>query len=212
MSGRVSFSRWTKHPAFYAFGLVFLMRDLILAGLALSGLVAGSLGRQDTLSVVAMGLAALALAGVVASVTGQRRAGGLQAGHSSGARVYSGAGAVRLRARETPAEQREQPAHDPVAEQVSGARQLRAEIREAQERGAWADEGWACRKRVEAWTERTANELAGSGRDDLARALAEVEPAPRPPFESLLNGYSASYVRLAGLLEARIDLLERSQR
>jgi hypothetical protein len=209
MSGRVSLSRWTKHPAVYVFGLVFLMRDLILAGLALGGLVAGSLAHQDTLSVVAMGLAALALAGVVASVTGQRRAGGLQAGHDGRARLYSGGGAVRLRARATLAEQ--PAAHDPVAEQASAGRQLRDEIRDAQERGAWDDEGWAFRKRVETWTERTVSELAGSGRDDLARALAQVEPAPRPPFESLLNGYSASYVRLAGLLDARIDLLERSQ-
>ncbi|MGH2943059.1 MAG: hypothetical protein ACRDLN_09870, partial [Solirubrobacteraceae bacterium] len=100
---------------------------------------------------------------------------------------------------------------DPVADQVSAAKQLRAEIRDAQERGTWDDEGWAYRKRVEAWTERVASELAGGGRQDLASALAEVEASPRPPFERLLEGYSASYARLVGLLDARIELLERSQ-
>ncbi len=90
-------------------------------------------------------------------------------------------------------------------------RQLRAEICDAQERGAWDDDGWAYRKRVEEWTERTANVLAGCGRDDLARALAEVEVPPRPPFESLLKGYSPSYARLVGLLDGRLGLLEQSQ-
>jgi hypothetical protein len=102
-------------------------------------------------------------------------------------------------------------AHDAIADLMSSGEQLRAEIRSAQERGAWDDEGWAYRKRVEAWTERTANVLAAGGRDDLARALAEVEVPPRPPFESLLKGYSPSYTRLVGLLDGRLGLLEQSQ-
>jgi hypothetical protein len=53
--------------------------------------------------------------------------------------------------------------------------------------------------------------LAQCGRSDLARALAEVEAPPRPPFEGILKGYSASYARLVGLLDGRIGLLERSQ-
>jgi hypothetical protein len=90
---------------------------------------------------------------------------------------------------------------DPVANQLSSGRQLRAEMCSAQERGAWDDEGWAYRKRVEAWTERTTDVLARQGRDDLASALAAVEVGPLPPFESLLKGYSASYARLVGLLD-----------
>jgi hypothetical protein len=34
---------------------------------------------------------------------------------------------------------------------------------------------------------------------------------PRPPFESLLKGYSPSYARLVGLLDGRLGLLEQSQ-
>ena len=212
MPDRAPLSRWTKHPAFYVFGIVFLLRDVILAGLALGGIAAGSLAHQNTLSLVAVGLAALALAGVVASVTVQSRAGGLQAGHSTGRRVHARAAPADPPPRDAPAEQpAPQSAPDPVADQVSSARQLCVEIREAQERGVWDDEGWAYRRRVEAWTERTASELARSGRHDLANALAEVQAPPRPPFERLLEGYSASYQRLVGLLEARIELLENSR-
>jgi hypothetical protein len=101
--------------------------------------------------------------------------------------------------------------HDPIADLVSSGTQLRAEIRSAQERGAWDDENWAYRKRVEEWTERAADVLAGHGRSDLASALSEVEVPPRPPFESLLNGYSPSYTRCVGLMDGRLGLLEQSQ-
>jgi hypothetical protein len=213
MSGRVSLFRWTNHPAVTVANFVFVLRDIVLAALAVGGLVAGALAHQDTLSVVAVALAALALTGVVvSSVMGQRRTAGLDAGHSAGARLYPDAGPAHPRVRETPAEPAAQVASpSTVAGQVSSGRQLLAEICGAQERGAWDDDGWAYRRRVEAWTERTATVLAGCGRDDLARALAEVEVPPRPPFESLLNGYSPSYARLVGLLDGRLGLLERSQ-
>jgi hypothetical protein len=215
MSGRVSLHRWTNHAAFYVFGFVFLMRDVILAGLALGGLLVGSLAGQGTLSIVAVTLAALALAGVVASsIAAQRRAGGLQAAYH--ARPGLSFQAEPAHPRDAGDERREGPvappvSQDPVERQVRSGQQLRAEICATQERGAWDDEGWAYRKRVEAWTERTTNVLAGCGKDDLARALAEVEVAPRPPFESLLKGYSPSYARLVGLLDARLGLLEQSQ-
>jgi hypothetical protein len=214
MSGRVSFSRWTNHPAVHVCNLVFLMRDIAIAALAVGGLIAGALAHQDTLSIVALALAALALTGVVASsVTAQRRPAGFQAAGGAGAGLPFEAGQGHPpRASD---EQREElvaqePASGTVAGQVNSGRQLRAQIRSAQERGAWDDEGWAYRKRVETWTERTAEVLEECGRRDLAKALAEVEVAPQPPFESLLKGYSASYARLVGLLDGRLDLLERS--
>jgi hypothetical protein len=217
MSGRVSLFRWTNHPAVTVANFVFVVRDIVLAALAVGGLVAGALAHQDTLSVVAVALAALALTGVVVStVMGQRRTAGLEAGHSAGARLYPDAGQAHPRVRETPDAPPAEPAAQAaspstVAGQVSSGRQLLAEICGAQERGAWDADGWAYRRRVEAWTERTATVLAGCGRDDLARALAEVEVPPRPPFESLLNGYSPSYARLVGLLDGRLGLLEQSQ-
>jgi hypothetical protein len=216
MSGRVSLHRWTNHPAFYVFGLVFLMRDVILAGLALGGGLVGGLAHENTLSVVGVVLAALALTGVVASsVAAQRRAGGLHAAYDAPAGLNFDA--VPAQPRDAGDEPREEEpvapvtSHDPVADLVSSGRQLRAEISSAQERGAWDDEGWAYRRRVEAWTERTAAVLEGRGRDDLASALAEVEVGPPPPFESLLKGYSPSYTKLVGLLDGRLGLLEQSQ-
>jgi len=209
MSGRVSLIRWTNHPAVTVANFVFVMRDLILAALAIGGLVAGVLAHQDTLSIVAMVLAGLALTGVVVStVMGQRRTVGVGAGPYAGPRRYSGTGA-----RETPALRSDEPVTQPgtIADQQRRGEQLRAEICDTQERGAWDDEGWAYRKRVEEWTERTANVLADCGRDDLARALADVEVPPRPPFESLLKGYSPSYARLVGLLDGRLGLLEQSR-
>jgi len=216
MSGRVSLFRWTNHPAVTIANFVFVMRDVVLATLAVGGLVAGALAHQDTLSVVAVALAALALTGVVvSSVMGQRRTAGLNAGHVRGARVHPRAGRAHpsVKTPDTPRAESTTQAVAPstVAGQVSSGRQLRAEICDAQERGAWDDDGWAYRKRVEEWTERTANVLAGCGRDDLARALADVEVPPRPPFESLLKGYSPSYARLVGLLDGRLGLLEQSQ-
>jgi len=217
MSGRVSLFRWTNHPAVTVANFVFLMRDVVLAALAVGGLVAGALAHQDTLSIVAVALAALALTGVVvSSVVEQRRTAGLDAGRSAGGRVYRRAAPAHSPVRKTPDAPRAEPvtqaaAPSTVADQVAGGRQLKAEICDAQERGAWDDDGWAYRKRVEEWTERTANVLTGCGRDDLARALAEVEVPPRPPFESLLRGYSPSYARLVGLLDGRLGLLEQSQ-
>jgi hypothetical protein len=215
MSGRVSLHRWTNHPALYVFGFVFLMRDVILAGLALGGLLVGGLAGQGTLSIVAVTLAALALAGVVASsVVAQRRGGGLPTAYRPhGGLSFEGG---RAHPRDGDDERRAEPVappvtQDPVEHQLSSGRQLRAEICAAQERGAWDDEGWAYRKRVEEWTECTAAVLTNCGRDDLARALAEVEVPPRPPFESLLKGYSPSYARLVGLLDGRLGLLEQSQ-
>jgi hypothetical protein len=215
MSDRVSLHRWTNHPAFYVFGLVFLMRDVILAGLALGGGLVGGLAGQGTLSIVAVTLAALALTGVVASsVAAQRRPGGLQpADHARAGLTFEAAPA---HPRDAGDARREEPVahvatHDAVADQLRSGRELLAEISSAQERGAWDDEGWTYRRRVEAWTERTADVLAGRGRADLASALAEVEVGPPPPFESLLKGYSPSYTRLVGLLEGRLRLLEAAQ-
>jgi hypothetical protein len=213
MSGRVSLFRWTNHPAVTVANFVFLMRDVILAALAIGGLVAGALAHQDTLSIVAVALAGVALTGVVvSSIMGQRRAAAVNAGHHAGTRLRGRTERAQPRVRETPDARREEPASPrTVADQVRSGRQLLAEIRDTQERGAWDDEGWAYRKRVEEWTERTANVLAGCGKDDVARALAEVEVPPRPPFESLLKGYSPSYARLVGLLDGRLGLLETSQ-
>lgn len=215
MSGRVSLHRWTSHPAFYVFGVLFLLRDVILAGLALGGLAIGSLAHEGTLSIVAVALAALALAGVVASsVLRQRGAGGLQAvDHAPTGLSFDAAPA---HPRDAGDARREEPvarvdSHDPIADLVSSGKQLRAEIRSAQERGTWDDEDWAYRKRVEAWTDRGVDVLTGRGRGDLASALSEVEVPPRPPFESLLNGYSPSYTRLVGLMDGRLGLLEKSQ-
>jgi len=215
MSGRVSLHRWTSHPAFDVFGFVFLMRDVILAGLALGGGLVGGLAGQGTLSIVAVALAALALTGVVvSSVVAQRGMGGMHAAYHARAGLDFDTGPARPP--DAGEERREEPvtqvaSDDPVTNQLNSGRQLRAEICSAQERGAWDDEGWAYRKRVEAWTERTADVLAGQGRDDLASALAAVEVGPLPPFESLLKGYSASYARLVGLLDGRLGLLEQSQ-
>jgi hypothetical protein len=216
MQGRASLRRWTSHPAFYVFGVVFLLRDVILAGLALGGLAIGSLAGEGTLSIVAVALAGLALTGVVASsILGHRSAGGLQAADHARAGLNLDAGPPQPR--DAGGERREEEpvthetSHDAVAEQLHSGRQLRAEIGSAQERGAWDDVGWAYRRRVEAWTERTADVLAQRGRDDLASALSEVEVGPPPPFESLLKGHSPSYARLVGLLDARLGVLEHSQ-
>jgi hypothetical protein len=84
-------------------------------------------------------------------------------------------------------------------------------MRDAHEQGVWEDEGWAHRNRVEAWTEHTVAVLEERGRDDLARAVGEVEAPPRAPFESPLQGHVPTYVRLAGLLDRRIGLLEKSR-
>jgi len=228
MSGRLSLPRWTNHPALRAFGFVFLLRDLVLAAVAIGGLVTGMLADQDTLSVVAVGLGTVALAGVVASsIAGQRRADPLDAGHHLRAGLYVDEAPAPPRVPETNEESpraasalreplhEQSPAevafHTAVANQVTSAKKLRTEMRDAQEQGVWDDEGWAYRKRVEMWTERTANVLAGCGRDDLASALSVVEAPPRPPFESILKGYSPSYARLIGLLDGRIGLLEESQ-
>ncbi|MGI9099992.1 MAG: hypothetical protein ACR2H2_16120 [Solirubrobacteraceae bacterium] len=217
MSGRLSVPRWAKHPALRVFGVVFLLRDFILAALALGGVLTGVLANQDTLSVVAVGLGALALAGVVAStIAGQRRAGGLDTGHHVRAQLYFDEGQTNPR---TP-EASDEPAPAPpvhvasptaLANQVTGGKKLKADMRAAHDQGVWDDEGWAYRKRVEAWTERTVDVLEGCGRADLASALAAVETPSRPPFETLLKGYSPSYARLVGLLDGRIGLLEESQ-
>ena len=199
------------------FNFVFLMRDMVLAGLALGGLLLGVLAHEDTLSIVAVALAALALTGVVvSSVVTQRRAVGLEAGQDARGHLYVDGGPAHTEVRETPGEQHEEPVAQvaspkTVADQLSSGRQLRAEIGRAQERGAWEDEGWAYRKRVEAWTERTAEVLAACGREDLETALLKVEVPPQPPFESLLKGHSASYARLVGLLDGRLRLLENAQ-
>jgi hypothetical protein len=205
MSGRLSLPQWTNHPAFGVFGFVFLVRDLVLTALAIGAVLAGGLANRATLSLVAVGLGALAVAGVVAStIAGQRRAA---------TATLLATGASVPPSHDAPPERPPAIATfgDAVADQVKAARQLRSEMRDVQDRGAWDDEGWAYRKRVEAWTRRAAGVLEGWGRDDLARALAEVEAPPPPPFETLLKGHSPAYARLVGLLEARIALLERSQ-
>jgi hypothetical protein len=217
MSGRVSPPRWTNHPAVRLFGSVLVVRDMVLTVLALGALVAGGLARHDTLSVVALGLGALALAGVVASsVVGQRRAGDLDTGHDGGAQLHFDESPTRVPAPEAHVEPQEpQPAHvavrSAVADQVSGGRKLKAEMVDTQEKGAWDDDGWVYRRQVEAWTARTVVVLQECGQEDLARALPEVQPAPRPPFEALLKGHSPAYARLVGLLDGRIALLEESQ-
>jgi hypothetical protein len=217
MSGRQSLSRLTNHPALRMFGSVLVVRDIVLTVFAIGALAAGGLANQDTLSIVALGMGALALVGVIAySIVGQRRAGQLDAGHQVGAQLYLDERPTRSRAPDTRVEPQAPPPaqvtpRSPVADQVSNGRKLKAEMRETQEKGAWDDEGWVYRKRVETWTERTVNVLADCGRDDVASALAEVEAPPRPPFEALLKGYSASYARLVGLLDGRIELLEESQ-
>jgi hypothetical protein len=217
MSGRVSLFRWTNHPAVTIANFVFVMRDIVLATLAIGGLIAGTLAHHDTLSIVAVVLAGLALTGVVvSSVMAQRRTAGVNGGLGPSVPLYPGTGQASPGVHETPDVPREEPATEPtspgtVADQVRRGKQLWAEICAAQERGVWDDEGWAHRQRVEQWTERTANVLVSCGKDDLARALAEVEVPPRPPFESLLKGYSPSYTRLVGLLDGRLGLLEQSQ-
>jgi hypothetical protein len=194
MSGRLSLPRWTSHPAFGVCGFVFLIRDLVFTALGVGALVAGGLANQATLSIVAVSLGGLALAGVVAtSVTGQRR--DAPAAVPSGRDALPGSPPVEATVR------------DPLADQLRSGRQLQAQMREAQEQGVWDDEGWVYRKRVEAWTERTVRVLEERGREDVARALLEVEVPPRPPFEALLNGQSPAYARLVGLLDGRIELL-----
>jgi hypothetical protein len=194
MSGRLSLPRWTSHPAFGVFGFVFLMRDLVITALGVGALLAGGLANQATLSIVAVSLGGLALAGVVASsVTGQRR--------DVPAAVPSGHDALP----ESPPV--EATVRDPLADQLSSGRQLQAQLREAHEQGVWDDDGWVYRKRVEAWTERTVRVLEKCGREDVARDLLEIEVPPRPPFEALLNGQSPAYARLVGLLDGRIELL-----
>jgi hypothetical protein len=201
--------RWTSHPALKAFGFVFLIRDLIVAVIAVGGLIAGGVARQDALWLVAAGVGVLAVGVVVASsVVGQRRADA-----SVGLPTPVGLPAARNALRATLRQQRSAQAalRSAVADQVSSGRQLEAEMRDAQQQGTWDDEDWAYRKRVESWTERTVEVLEACGRGDLASALAEVEDPPRPPFESLLKGYSPTYVRLTGLLDGRIGLLEQAQ-
>jgi hypothetical protein len=210
VSEQLSHSRWTSHPALKIFGVVFLARDLILALVALGGLVGGGIATHDTLAIVALGLGALALAGVVvSSIVGQRRADASMALPTPGA-LPARRNPLRAALRERPSAQAA--AAGAVAEQLSGGRKLAAEMRDAQAKGTWDDEGWAFRKRVEAWTERTADVLAEGGREDLASALADVEAPPQPPFEALLEGHSPSYARLVGLLDGRIALLEESLR
>ena len=209
MSERLSHSRWTSHPALKVFGVVFLARDLILALVALGGLVGGGIATQDTLAIAALGLGALALAGVVVSaIAGQRRAGAPMAVPAPAA-APAGRNPLRGVLRERPPAQ--VPAGGAIAEQLNGGRKLAAEMRDAQANGTWDDDGWSYRRRVEAWTERAAGVLAGGGREDLAGALADAQAPPQPPFEALLEGHSPSYVRLVGLLDARIALLEQSQ-
>jgi hypothetical protein len=201
--------RWTSHPALKAFGFVFLIRDLIVAVIAVGGLIAGGVARQDTLWLVAAGVGVLAVGVVVASsVVGQRRADA-----SVGLPTPVGLPAARNALRATLRQQRSVQAalRGAVADQVSSGRQLEAEMRDAQQEGTWDDEDWAYRKRVESWTQRTVEVLEACGRGDLASALTEVEEPPRPPFESLLKGYSPTYVRLTGLLDGRIGLLEQAQ-
>jgi hypothetical protein len=209
VSEEASGSRWTSHPALRVFGVVFLARDVILALLALVGVVGGGLANQNTLSIAALCLAAVLIAGViVSSIATRRRAHAAAAGDAAGAlpaRRNVLRGALRERPPGPPA------SHGAVAERLSSGRALASEMRATQEQGTWDDEGWAYRKRVEAWSERTVEALQACGRADLARALAEVEPPSQPPFEILLKGHSPSYARLVGLLESRLGLLERSQ-
>ena len=196
MSGRLSLPRWTSHPAFGVFGFVFLVRDLVIAALALGGLIAGGLANQTVLSIVAVSLGGLALAGVVASsVTAQRR-------------MPAPTGPSPAAVPASPDPVAEPAPRDPLADQASSGRQLQAEMRDAQEQGVWDDEGWVYRKRLEAWTERTVRVLEERGSAELARALLAVEVPPRPPFETLLKGHSPAYARLVGLLDGRIELLE----
>jgi hypothetical protein len=223
MSGRLSVPRWAKHPALRVFGVVFLLRDFILAALALGGVLTGVLANQDALSVLAVGLGALALAGVVASsIAGQRRVDDLGVVHPVPAPVYFDEDQAHPRVPEMSDEPapsalvREEPparvtSPTAVASQVTRGKKLKAEMRDALDQGVWDDEGWAYRKRIEAWTERTVDVLEGCGRADLASAFSEVETPSQPPFESLLKGYSPSYARLVGLLDGRIALLEQSQ-
>jgi hypothetical protein len=156
------------------------------------------------------GVGVLSLAVVVASsVVGQRRADAA-VGLPTPVGLPAGRNALRAALRQ----QRSAQAafRSAVADQVSSGRQLEAEMRDAQQQGTWDDEDWAYRKRVESRAERTLEVLEGSDRGDLASAVAELEAPPRPPFETLLKGYSPGYARLAGLLGGRIGLLEEAQR
>jgi hypothetical protein len=201
--------RWTSHPALRAFGFVFLVRDLIVAVLAVGGLAAGGVANHDTLWLVAAGVGVLTLAGVVASsVVGQRRADASM-GLPTPVGLPGRRNALRAALRQQPSAQAA--LRSAIANQVSTGTELKDEMCDAQVKGTWDDDGWAYRKRVDAWTQRTADVLTGGGREDLASALAEVEPPPRPPFEALLKGHSPSYARLVGLLDTRIALLEQSQ-
>lgn len=201
--------RWISHPALRAFGLVFLVRDLIVAVVAVGGLVAGGVANPTTVWLVAAGVGVLALTVVVASsVLGQRRADASM-GLPTPVGLPGRRNSLRAALRQQPSVQAAFRAA--LADQVSTGNELKGEMHDAQAKGTWDDDGWAYRKRVEAWTQRTADVLAGGGREDLASALTDVEAPPQPPFEALLEGHSPSYVRLVGLLGARIALLEQSQ-
>jgi len=63
----LSLLRWIDHPAARVLGLVFLVRDLVVAVLAVGAFVTGALADGGALQVVAVVLGALALAGVVIS-------------------------------------------------------------------------------------------------------------------------------------------------
>jgi hypothetical protein len=201
--------RWTSHPALKAFGFVFLVRDLIVALLAIGGLAAGGVANHDTLWLVAAGVGVLTLVGVVASsVVGQRRADAAM-GLPTPVALPARRAALRAALRQQPSAKAA--FASAVAGQLITGSELKGAMRDAQAGGEWDDESWAYRKRLEAWTERTADVLRGGGREDLAGALAEVQAPPGPPFEALLKGHSPSYDRLVGLLDARLELLERSQ-
>jgi hypothetical protein len=70
---RLSLPRWIDHPAARVLGLVFLVRDLVLAVLAVGAVVTGALADGGALSAVAVVLGVLALAGVVISALARRR-------------------------------------------------------------------------------------------------------------------------------------------
>lgn len=188
---------------------MFLIRDLIVAIIAVGGLIAGGVAQGDMVWLVAAGAGVLTLAIVVAtSVVGQRRADA-----AAGLPTPVGLPARRHALRAALRQQRSAQAafRSALADQVSSGRQLEAEMRDAQQQGTWDDEDWTYRKRVESWTERTVEVLHGGGRADLARAITEIEPSSGQPFETLLKGHSPAYARLARLLDGRIGLLEQAR-